>query len=64
MIARFDGRCAICGKPIPKGSEMRYENKRAYHPDCVESEAPDIDEANRLADKLGFTKAASFVWEG
>ena len=57
ITARFDGRCASCGKPTPKGSEIDYVDRKAYHVGCVPNDSllNDADQ-HALADKLGFTK--------
>ncbi len=36
MIAKFDGTCAECRRPISKGAEIEYEpeGKFAFHPAC------------------------------
>src|SRR3990167_7910528 len=56
ITAKFDGRCAACGKPTPRGSGIDYIDKKAYHPGCVQSkeDAPPSPGAFAEADRLGF----------
>lgn len=57
ITARFDGRCAKCGKPTLKGTEIDYENKQARHPECCEEdETAPSDEQLAIADRLGFKR--------
>lgn len=56
ITAKYNGFCAKCGKPTPKGSEIDYQNKQAFHPACVKEEEgwlPDADQL-ALATKLGY----------
>lgn len=55
MISKYDGKCSICTKPIPKGTECNYDasTKTVQHYDCLENPKPG-PEAFRLADSLGF----------
>ena len=57
MKAFWDRTCESCHKPIPKGTEMRYADKKAWHPDCFPAEEPnvfDLSEAHHVADRLGY----------
>lgn len=63
ITAKFNGRCANCGKPTPAGSEIAYIDRKAYHPPCAPSEEgfaltnePGAkDEALALAHRLKFS---------
>ena len=52
MIAKFPGTCTACGGPIRKGEEIDYDSstKTAKHAGC----GPGIEDAEALADRLGF----------
>lgn len=56
ITAKFNGKCASCGKPTAAGSEIEYVEKKAYHPGCEPQEGLSFspDEAIALADRLGF----------
>jgi len=57
ITAKFDGKCAACGQPTLRGSEIEYVNKKAFHPNCIEAfqaaQKPDADQF-ALASRLGF----------
>ncbi len=62
LTARFNGKCAKCGKPLPKDTEIEYVNKKAYCVPCVptgdtsyEDPYPSTSEApESIAARLGF----------
>lgn len=60
ITARFAGKCAGCGKPTPRGSEIDYVEKKAFHPACAPTDllgdacAPDPDRIV-LAERLGYS---------
>ena len=59
ITAKFNGRCAACGKPTPRGSDIDYIDKKAYHPGCVQSKedaenAPPNPTDFAETDRLGF----------
>lgn len=49
ITAKFNGRCAECGEPTLKDSEIEYVDKKAYHPACAPVETSGVD-----PDALGF----------
>ena len=57
ITAKFDGKCAECGRRIDKGDEIEYVDRKAYHPECitVDDDAEPQGDAESLAERLGFT---------
>lgn len=56
MLAKYPGRCYICGTPIEAGVD-HYDltAKRSFHSRCQEREDDKPDESQiQLADRLGF----------
>lgn len=59
MIAKFNGTCCYCSKPIKaKVDEYDPDSKRSFHRDCRDSGKPGPD-AYRLADELGYFEFSS-----
>ena len=65
MIAKWPGKCGICGKPITPGVDTYgLEKKKSFHEDCLHKKDPFSDaEASDLADRCLFIPAAS-IGEG
>ena len=63
MIAKYPGKCYLCGSPITVGKdEYDFDQKRSFHRLCVEQEEEQgpTQEQIALADRLGFTHLS---WE-
>lgn len=56
MIAKFPGKCYLCGNPITVGVDhYDFDKKRSYHSECQErADDSPSDEQRQLADRLGF----------
>ena len=63
MIAKFPGKCSICGKAITVGvDEYDYETKTNYHRGCYEEADRKLRKAQeQLAEELGYLP---IHWEG
>ena len=66
ITAKFNGRCAKCGGPTPKGSEIEYRDKTAYHIKCAKEtvEPEPSSDPERIADACGFVPSASLEGPG
>ena len=64
ITAKFNGRCAGCGKPTKQGDEIEYIEKKAYCVGCepfhLEAEDIAIVDQLKLAERLGYRE---FSWE-
>lgn len=47
LVARYDGTCAACGKPVRSGDRIAYDSdtRAAYHDTCADLTAAPTERA-------------------
>lgn len=64
--AKFNGKCAKCGRQLPGGTEIDYVDRKAYCVGCGPNDEKEITtDSSSLADRLHFVecdRAESIRW--